>query len=144
MDETVRALGNRDFYVTALVARWTAATNEFSWLNCGHPHAYLAAPDGSLEELEGPVLKPLGATEGKLKPTTRRLSSGERLVLVTDGITERRTEGGVFGPQGIGRALEQLGPATAAASAMAILQAVSESWREPLEDDATVVVLRVD
>ena len=145
MDETVRALGNRDFYVTALVARWTAATNEFSWLNCGHPHAYLAAPDGSLAELESPVLKPLGATEGKLKPTTRRLSSGERLVLVTDGITERRTEGGgVFGPEGIGRALEQLGPATAAASAMAILQAVSESWREPLEDDATVVVLRVD
>jgi hypothetical protein len=33
---------------------------------------------------------------------------------------------------------------TAAATAMAIQQAVTSSWTEPLEDDATVVVLAVD
>ena len=66
-------------------------------------------------------------------------------MLVTDGITERRTEdGGVFGEEGIRRALATVGDATAAASARAIMQAVVECWREPLEDDATVVVLRVD
>ena len=147
MDETVRGLGNRDFYVTALVARWRAATSEFTWVNCGHPHAFLAGLDGSFQELEGPMYQPLGVPErsGGLDATTRRLASGERLVLVTDGITERRTEGGgVFGEEGIRAALDELGNATAAASAMAILQAVSDCWREPLEDDGTVVVLRVD
>ncbi|HZE28956.1 MAG TPA: PP2C family protein-serine/threonine phosphatase, partial [Gaiellaceae bacterium] len=146
MDETVRGLGNPDFFVTALVARWRASTSEFTWVNCGHPHAYLAAPDGSLRRLEGPVHEPLGAPERheSFEPTTRRLTSGERLVLVTDGITERRTEGGVFGEDGIRDTLEKLGTPTAAASAMAILQAVNDCWREPLEDDGTVVVLCVD
>ncbi|MDQ3857212.1 MAG: serine/threonine-protein phosphatase [Actinomycetota bacterium] len=35
--ETVRRLVNPDFYVTALVARWRAATSTFRWVNCGHP-----------------------------------------------------------------------------------------------------------
>jgi hypothetical protein len=34
--------------------------------------------------------------------------------------------------------------AGAAATAMAILQAVTDCWREPLEDDGTVVVLSVE
>src|SRR4051812_5508719 len=147
MDETVHKLGNPDFLVTALVARWRAATSEFTWVNCGHPHAFLAGLDGSLEELEGPVHEPLGVTErtAALEPTSRRIASGERLVLVTDGITGRRTEGGgVFGEDGIRAALADLESPTAAASAMAILQAVTDCWREPLEDDGTVVVLRVD
>jgi serine phosphatase RsbU (regulator of sigma subunit) len=147
MDETVRGLGNPDFLVTALVARWHAATSEFTWVNCGHPHAFLAGLDGSLEQLEGPVHEPLGAPEraGGLEPSTRRIGSGERLVLVTDGITGRRTEGGgIFGEDGIRAALAGLESPTAAASAMAILQAVTDCWREPLEDDGTVVVLRVD
>ena len=147
MDETVAGLGNRDFRVTALVARWHAATGEFSWINCGHPHALLAGLDGSLEALNGPQHEPLGAprSSGRFEPTARRLGSGERLVLVTDGVTERRTEdGGVFGEDGIRTAIESVGDATAAASAMAIMQAVVDCSREPLEDDATVVVLRVD
>jgi serine phosphatase RsbU (regulator of sigma subunit) len=147
MDETVASLGNPDFQVTALVARWRAATNEFSWINCGHPHAFLAGLDGSLEALEGPVHEALGTVgrSGGLEPATRRLNSGERLVLVTDGITGRRTEdGGVFGEEGIRSALQTVDNTTAAASAMAIMQAVADCWREPLEDDATVVVLRVD
>src|SRR5215213_2438284 len=41
MHDTVRRLGNPDFYITALVARWRAATATFSWVNCGHPPAYL-------------------------------------------------------------------------------------------------------
>jgi hypothetical protein len=147
MDETVRGLGNPDFLVTALVARWRAATSEFSWINCGHPHAFVAALDGSLQALEGPVHEPLGVRErsGDLGPATRRLASAERLVLVTDGITGGRTEGGgFFGEEGIRAALEPLGSATAAASAMAILRAVTDCSSEPLEDDGTVLVLRVD
>jgi serine phosphatase RsbU (regulator of sigma subunit) len=146
MQETVRRLDNPDFYVTALVARWRAATSTFTWVNCGHPHAYLVGVDGNVNELEGPIHAPLGAPDGEpsFTPTTRQLVSDERLILVTDGITERRTEGGGrFGIEGIRRAVEELQDPTAAATAMAILQAVTDCWREPLEDDGTVVVLCV-
>jgi serine phosphatase RsbU (regulator of sigma subunit) len=145
VDETVRRLANPDFFVTALVARWRAATSTFRWVNCGHPHAYLVGLDGSVSELEGPMHAPLGtdAKERRFTASERQLASGERLVLVTDGITERRTEGGTFGIDGIRRAVEELQSPTAAATAMAILQAVTECWREPLEDDGTVVVLCV-
>jgi serine phosphatase RsbU (regulator of sigma subunit) len=144
--ETVRRLANPDFYVTALVARWRAATSTFTWVNCGHPHAFVADLDGNVTELEGPVHPPLGSGDEDLAfaLSERQLASGERLILVTDGITERRTEdGGRFGIEGIRRAVADVENPTAAATALAILQAVTECWREPLEDDGTVVVLCV-
>jgi serine phosphatase RsbU (regulator of sigma subunit) len=146
MDETVRNLGNPDFYVTALVARWRAATSTFTWVNCGHPHAYVVDVDGNVEELEGPDHPALGTGDGgtTFEPSERQFAADERLILVTDGITERRTEGGgTFGIEGIQRAVASVENATAAATAMAILQAVTDCWREPLEDDGTVVVLCV-
>jgi serine phosphatase RsbU (regulator of sigma subunit) len=72
----------------------------------------------------------------------RTLTTDERLILVTDGVVDRSTEGGGrFGIEGIRRAVEEVQTPTAAATAMAILQAVTDCWREPLEDDGTVVVL---
>jgi hypothetical protein len=65
------------------------------------------------------------------------------LILVTDGITQRRTESGVFGVGGVRSAVADLESPTAAATAMAILQAVTDCWREPLEDDGTVVVIAI-
>ena len=144
--ETVRHLGNREFHVTALVARWRPALATLTWINCGHPAAYLVDVDGNLEELHSPEHPPLGAedVDPAFTPTDRRLHSGERVILVTNGIMRRRMEGGgMFGMDGLKRALEQADSPTAAATAMAIQQAVTECWREPLEDDATVVVMGV-
>jgi serine phosphatase RsbU (regulator of sigma subunit) len=146
MDDTVRRLGNPDFHVTALVARWHAPTATLTWVNCGHPPAYLIDAEGGLEELTGPDHRALGTgpAEPALQPTHRQLRPGERLILVTRGITERRIEGGgAFGVDGIKRALERTETATAAATALAIQDAVTNCWREPLEDDATVVVMAV-
>ena len=144
MDETVRHLGDPKFHVTTLIARWYAATSTVVWVNCGYPPGYVVDADGSFQELGGYEHNPLGAgkQERTFRSSTRRLGAGERLLLVSDGVLNRRTEdGGTFGLAGIQRALFDLEPHTAAATAMAILRAVSESWREPLEDDGTVVVL---
>ena len=147
MHETVRRLGNPEFHVTALVARWRAATSTFTWVNCGHPNAYVVDVEGSVQPLEGPTHPALGVGEDErsFAPTERRLLADERLILVTDGITERKTEGGgTFGVEGIRRAVDEVAEnPTAAATAMAILQGVTDCWREPLEDDGTVVVLCV-
>jgi serine phosphatase RsbU (regulator of sigma subunit)/DNA-binding phage protein len=146
MHDTVRRLGNPDFHVTALVARWRPATRTLTWVNCGHPFAYVVDTDGNLAELESPFHPALGTgdREPDFTVTERELRSGERVILVTDGITERRIEGGGrFGVDGIRRALSTVAYPTAAATAMAVLQAVSSCWREPLEDDGTVAVLAI-
>ena len=146
MDDTVRRLENPDFYITTIVARWRAATATLRWVNCGHPPAYLIDTDGNLEELVGPGHPALGA--GKPEPafevSERRLHPGERLVLITDGITGRQVNGGgTFGVDGLRSAIESAEYPTAASTAMAIHGAVTASWSEPLEDDATVVVMAI-
>jgi serine phosphatase RsbU (regulator of sigma subunit) len=147
MDETVRQLGNPDFHVTALVSRWRAATATLTWINCGHPPAYLVDPNGTLNELVGTTHPALGAgpPDPDYQPDERQLHSGERLILLTNGITERRMEGGgTFGTDGIQQALERAENPTAASTAMAIQQAVTDGWREPLQDDGTVVVMAIE
>jgi serine phosphatase RsbU (regulator of sigma subunit) len=146
MHETVKRLGNPEFHVTAVVARWRAATGTLTWVNCGHPPAYLVDADGNLTELPAPQHPPLGLPdhEPTFEITERQLRAGERLILLTDGITDRRIEGGgKFGVDGLRRALDQAANPTAAATAMAIQQAVTDRWEEPLDDDATVVVLAI-
>jgi AcrR family transcriptional regulator len=147
MDETVRRLDNADFYITAWLARWRAATATLTWVNCGHPNAYLVDVEGELTELEAPAHPPLGTAKvgASYQVTKGQLYPGERLILVTDGVISRRMEnGGTFGVGGLKRALGRADNPTAASTAMAIQQAVTDSWREPLEDDATVVVMAVD
>jgi len=145
MHETVCRHDNDRLYVSAMVARWRAATTTFTWVNCGHTHTYLAEPDGNVDELKGTMHDPLGIgpADRTFTPTSRRLAPGQRLIFVTDGITHRRTEHCTFGIDGIRHAIADLANPTAAATAMAILQAVTDCWREPLEDDGTVVVLLV-
>lgn len=102
---------------------------------------------GNLEQLKGPAYQPLGKRKSKpsFRSTKRRLHSGERLIFVTDGVIERRMEGGgTFGVEGIRSALERVDNPTAASTAMAIQQAVNDCWSEALEDDATIVVMAVD
>ena len=147
VDETVRRLDNDEFYVTAIFARWRGATATFTWANCGHPPAYLVDRDGTLTELEAPQHPALGATgeSRDIELSRRQLHPGERLLLVTDGVINRRTErGGTFGVDGLIQALERADNPTAASTAMAIQQAVTDCWAEPLEDDATIVVMAVE
>ncbi len=52
--------------------------------------------------------------------------------------------GGRFGEDGLRGALQQIENPTAAATAMAIQQAVTNSWRQPLQDDGTIVVMAIE
>jgi serine phosphatase RsbU (regulator of sigma subunit)/DNA-binding phage protein len=147
IDETVRRLDHPDFYITALVARWRAATATLTWVNCGHPNAYLVDRDGVLNELKAPEHPPLGiGTAGERFTLTRRqLRSGERLILVTDGVINRHTDdGATFGVDGLKRSLERADNPTAGSTAMAIQQAITDDWHGPLEDDATIVVMAIE
>ncbi len=52
--------------------------------------------------------------------------------------------GGTFGVDGIKHALAGIENPTACSTAMAVLQGVTDCWREPLEDDGTVAVLAIN
>jgi serine phosphatase RsbU (regulator of sigma subunit) len=147
IDDVVRALGNPSFVVTALLARWHAPTAMLAWINCGHPPAYLIDREGAIAELESPAHPALGSGERppSFEATSVTLEPGDRLVLYTDGVTERAAKGGGrFGVDGVRRAIQGADAPTAAATAMAIQHAVMSFATDPLQDDATVVVLTVD
>jgi serine phosphatase RsbU (regulator of sigma subunit) len=147
MHETIRRLDNDEFFVPVWLARWRGATSTLTWVNCGHPAAFVVDDHGELEELEGPEHPPLGRgkADRSFEVARRQLNTGERLIVVTDGIMERQLEGGgKFGVEGIKDALARTERDTAAATAMAIQQAVTDCWNEPLEDDGTIVVMAIN
>ena len=147
MHDVVGGLGRPDVAITTILARWHAPTSTLAWINCGHPIGYIADVDGELRPLDGPVHPALGAAHftPDFEPGIAHLASGERVILVTKGITERTVEGGgTFGVAGLQDAVRTMGEPTAPATAMAIQRAVVECWQQPLEDDAALVVLAVD
>jgi serine phosphatase RsbU (regulator of sigma subunit) len=146
MNETVLRLEHETFEVTVWLARWRAATGILSWVNCGHPSAYLVDEEGNLSELAGPRHAPLGkSAKPSYRVTQQPLTPGQRVILVTNGIIRRKLETGKrFGVDGIKQALARADSPTAAATAMAIQQSVTDCWKEPLDDDGTIVVMAVD
>jgi serine phosphatase RsbU (regulator of sigma subunit) len=74
----------------------------------GHPAPLVISPAGVCE-LDAPHNPPLGLFPGLLfAGETRGLSADEVLLLYTDGITESRHMDGMFGPEGIARAVKAL------------------------------------
>jgi serine phosphatase RsbU (regulator of sigma subunit) len=143
MDETVRAAASDGATVTAIIGRWHGPSSRFSWINCGHPPPVVVSPEGRLEEL-GPVGGALGASGGEpdLRVSRRRLTSGERLILYSDGVTGCATgDGRPFGLEGITRAVARASSASAPATVRAIEDAVADAAPGRLEDDATLLVL---
>ena len=79
---------------------------------------------------------------GEKAVQSRRISAGERLLLLSDGVLNRPTLGrGLLGLDGIHHAVLKAPAESAAGTLRAIEDAVREAVDTPLEDDATVVVL---
>ena len=130
--------------VTAVLGRWHGPTATFSWINCGHPVPIVITPDGNLRTLDAPDHGALGGTDsGPQWPSSNvRLSAGERLILYSDGITERPTRAGTpFGLTGVRDAVGLARSGSAAATVKAIEAAVTDASTTDLEDDATLLVL---
>ena len=143
MHEAVCDVSRPEFFVTAVVARWSAVYSTFSWINCGHPPPLIVSPDGEIEQLMTGSSLPLGLweRERRFSRHQRRLAPGERLILHSDGVTARRTADGLFGLDGIARAVAGAPAGSATAAARAIQEALIAAADDPLQDDAVAVVL---
>ena len=145
IDAAVRELDAPDTFVTAILASWHPQESLLRWLRFGHPHPLLAPASGPSTLLEDrPSHLPLGLLLGgeALEPSERRLAPGDRVVIMSDGVADRRTPNrGFFGTDGIRAAVESVPGASAAETATALVSAVMGALPTPPRDDATVLVL---
>jgi serine phosphatase RsbU (regulator of sigma subunit) len=142
-DEAIVAL-DMELYLTAVLGSWDAIGQQLRWINCGHPSPLILHADRRVEELDGERTYPLGIrfTERTFPVLTARVAPGDRLLLYSDGVSERRTtDGRRIGENGLRAILAKLGPRSAATMVRGIQDAVIAASRDPLRDDATLLVV---
>jgi phosphoserine phosphatase RsbU/P len=133
-----------DKFVTFFCGVLDAGTRTFRYCNAGHPYPLLVS---------GGVVRTLdqgGAVLGVLPAWTYRdwsvdLSSGDRLLLFTDGITEAEgPHGEEFGMARVAVFAEAHAANSAAKINQQLLAEVTEFCGAQFHDDATLLVLAVD
>ena len=143
VDEAILTLDTH-LYLTAVLGSWDPHTYRLRWINCGHPTPLLVRADGRIEELDGERTYPLGMrfAERAFPVLSAEVGPRDRLLLYSDGVSERRTtDGGRLGETGLRTALAELGTRSAAMTVRGLQDAVIDASREPLRDDATMLVI---
>jgi serine phosphatase RsbU (regulator of sigma subunit) len=141
---TIREIAIDGAFVNAVIARWHGPSSTFTWITCGHQGPLLIDGRGRLEELRGAHHDGLGlgGARRRFEIQRRRLGPGERLLLVSDGVLDRRTQGdGRFGLDGVRSALRAASGTSPAKTVRALEDAIMARSADRLEDDATIVVL---
>ncbi len=113
-----------------------------SYASGGHEPALLKAADGRVERLDvrGPLLGVMAGVE--YDERSRRLQSGDKVVMVTDGITEARPcPEELFGVEGVERFLSTFSAQDVDSIADGIVQSARDHAGGRLLDDAAVVVV---
>lgn len=83
----------RGGFVTGIICNYDAATNEFLYANAGHLPLLIKRGDGSLVVLDDHQGIPIGIDrESQWETLSFSLASGDTLLMLTDGITEARSE----------------------------------------------------
>ncbi|MFD5452263.1 SpoIIE family protein phosphatase [Streptomyces sp. NPDC127100] len=113
--------------------------------SAGHPLPLLLAPDGTVRTVAGPQTL-LGVLEDATYTSeTFELRSGETLLCVTDGVTERRSGSRQFDDgDGLADALAGCAGLDAGLVAERIRRLVHEFGARPPEDDLALLVLQAE
>jgi serine phosphatase RsbU (regulator of sigma subunit) len=145
MDETVRDLPYPDALSNVILARWHGPTAIFLWVSCGKGVPYLISSDRTVTALPGETYESLGrglpAGERDITAHRHRLEESDSIVLVSDGVLERRRrDGGELGVQVIIDAVAEVDQLTAPSILRMLERKIVEASDDRLEDDATIVV----
>jgi len=93
-------------FASMFVGRWNSTTSEFEYASAGHGMAWLLTPDGTLRDLDSTGTLLGIDTDSSWTAETVPLTSGTRLLLTTDGVTETAdAQGELFGPHRLTRLL---------------------------------------
>ncbi|MBW3548616.1 MAG: SpoIIE family protein phosphatase [Actinobacteria bacterium] len=119
--------------VAGAALEWLAGQPDETVLN-------LNVPDRVLDDVGGVPLG-VGSPEDPYQVGSRRLEPGERLLIYSDGVSERRTPDGRFGLEGVQRALATAPSRSASSAAASLTAQVLAASPDDLRDDATVLML---
>jgi serine phosphatase RsbU (regulator of sigma subunit) len=144
MHQTLREMPGPRAEMTAVVARWDQATHELRVANCGHVAPLIVRQAKSVEHLEIPPTRGLGG-RASAKPVERTtsLESGDRLVMVSDGVINSGDGQAGLGVEGLVEAALRSELGTGADTVREIHRAVLTAAGGELTDDATAVCLSV-
>jgi serine phosphatase RsbU (regulator of sigma subunit) len=144
MHQTLREMPGPRAEMTAVAAHWDPATENLTIANCGHVPPVVIRGDGSVERFEFEAGHGLGG-RATPKPARRSatLASGDRLVLVSDGVIRCGEGQAGLGADGVVRAALAAERATAAETVRQVHGAVLAASGGDLADDATAVCLAV-
>jgi serine phosphatase RsbU (regulator of sigma subunit) len=145
MHQTLREMPGPRAEMTAIVAHWDPATCGLTIANCGHVAPVILRSGGEVELIDGAKGHGLGGRSSP-KPAERhtKLSAGDRLVLVSDGVVNCGTGKAGLGEAGLIRAALRSERETAADTVREIHREVLDASRDDLADDATAVCLSVE
>ena len=129
-----------EFFVTALVVVMDADASRLAVGSAGHPGPMHLTPHScaTIEPTYGP---PLGSFAADYTSCKAELAQGDYLVLYTDGVTEARRSGQMFGERRLAETLGALRGEGAQDVADALASAAS-TFADALRDDAQVLVVR--
>ena len=142
-DEAILSLG-MELYLTAVLGCWDPNEYRLRWINCGHPTPLIVRADGRVDELDGERTYPLGMrfSQRGFPLLSAVVGPGDRLLLYSDGVSERRRgDGERIGELGLRTILAELGPRSAATTVRGLQDAVINASPDPLRDDATLLLI---
>ncbi|HET6497011.1 MAG TPA: SpoIIE family protein phosphatase [Thermoleophilia bacterium] len=127
-------------FVTACFLLVDLDSGETSYAIAGHPAPVLLRAS-SCESLSGVPGLPLGAFPGVYDVGRVKLACGDCLILLTDGVTEARCHGELFGEQRVLTTVRGLSGMAAQDVAESLREAASQFARE-LRDDLQILTVR--
>ena len=130
-------------FVTLVVAYIDVARHMFEYAVAGHPRPIVLAGHGAFP-VPGEGNVPVGIFRGAVYPTNRAILPDDTcVVLYTDGITDARVEGNLFGEARLNETVLQNLGLPAQDLADTILETVKEYAGGVLPDDCAVVTIRL-
>jgi serine phosphatase RsbU (regulator of sigma subunit) len=140
---TTLAAGNSAcMFVTLLIAAFDGATNRLTYVRAGHVPPFLGRANGTIERLAAAGGPPLGINgKAVYRAVSAGLWAGDRLLIITDGITEAVDLAGcMFGDARVAGFMENC--------AVPLADLLSEVQRfeagNPQSDDIAAILLKLD
>ena len=134
-------------YITVLVVRLNPSERTLTFANAGHPPGLLLDREGQIKARLKRTGRPFGKQGKNPYPTGESiaLSSGDILLMLTDGIDEAmRPDGECFGLDRAAEVLKQNRTRSARELVETLCQAARDfAAPEPQADDLTVLIVKV-
>jgi serine phosphatase RsbU (regulator of sigma subunit) len=142
MHQTLREMPGPRTKMEAVAVHWDPSTGRLQIANCGHVAPVVLREDGEAHQLTVSASCGLGGrATPKPNEDSDTLRTGDRLLLVSDGVTGLGSGQAGLGLEGLIAAALRSERASAADTVREVHKAVREANGEELTDDATAVCL---